>query len=298
MRVTPASPGHLAELVAVSAIWGSSFLCNAIALRDLAPVEIAAWRIAAAALVLLAIVRHLRLPIPVDRRSLVLFTAIGCLNGAIPFTLIGWGQQSVNSSTTAILIATSPFVTLLLSHFMSDDDRFGWDRLLGLLLGFGGIVVLFGEGWGNDATVPGMLAIVLAAACYALSAVLIRKLAGTPNLVVVAGTLSAGALVLLPIVLWLHPPWRVEAGLPALAALAFLALGPTALAYVMRTRLVQRNGAVFMSGAGYLIPLFAVLWGWLFLDERPSARVGAALAMVLAGIAAGQWRSYTGRLRS
>jgi len=310
MSVIPASRTDLLELIAVSAIWGSSFLCIAIALDDLAPLEIAAWRLTLAAVLLLAVVRWRGLVIPLDARSLWLFLAIGALNGAIPFTLIGWGQQSVASSTTAILIATSPFATLALSHLMSDDERFGWGRLVGLLLGFGGILVLFsdglgvgqagneagGEAGGEGSSLPGMLAIVAAACCYALSAILIRRLPGVPSLSVVAGTLCAATLLLLPFLLVRHPPWQATPDAPAALAVLFLAVGPTAVAYVMRTRIVQRNGAVFMSSAGYLIPLFAVLWGWLFLDERPSARVWIALSLVVAGIVVGQWRSYTGRL--
>jgi len=300
MSVTPATRTDLAELVVVSAIWGSSFLCIAIALDDLAPLEIAAWRLGLAAVLLLALIRWRGLSIPTDRRSVTLLLVIGALNGAIPFTLISWGQQSVASSTTAILIATSPFTTLALSHLMSDDERFGWSRLAGLSLGFTGILVLFGEGLaggaGAGSSLPGMLAIVLAASCYALSAILIRRLKGVPGLSIVAGTLSAGALMLLPLLLVLHPPWQARPGVTATLAVVFLALGPTALAYVMRTRIVQRNGAVFMSSAGYLIPLFAVLWGWLFLHERPTLRVFIALSLVIAGIAVGQWRSYTERL--
>jgi len=279
MSIAPASRTDTLELLAVSAIWGASFLCITIALVDLAPLEIAAWRLGGAALVLLAVVRWRGLPVPLDRRSLLLFLLIGAFNGAIPFTLISWGQQSVTSSTTAILIATS--------------------RLAGMSLGFVGLLVLFigaGRDAGAASGLPGMAAIVAAACCYALSGILIRRLTGVPGLSVAVGTLCAGALLLLPFLLVLHPPWQVSAGAPASAALAFLILGPTALAYVMRARIVQRNGAVFMSGVGYLIPLFAVLWGWLFLHERPSSRVFIALSLVLAGIAVGQWRSYTGRL--
>ena len=135
MSIAPASRTDTLELLAVSAIWGASFLCITIALVDLAPLEIAAWRLGGAALVLLAVVRWRGLPVPLDRRSLLLFLLIGAFNGAIPFTLISWGQQSVTSSTTAILIATSPFATLALSHVLSDDERFGWDRLAGMSLG-------------------------------------------------------------------------------------------------------------------------------------------------------------------
>ena len=279
----------IARLLFVSALWGSSFLCNAIALADFAPVAIAGYRVAIAAVVVLLACRLRGLSLRPGRRTIILMVAIGFLNGAAPFTLIGWGQLSVDSATTAMLIAASPFATLAFSHLMTRDDRFGWWRLAGLSVGFAGVAVLLGqEALAGGGSVIGMLAIVVAACCYALSALLIRRLGDCPALVVVAGTLVASTLMLLPIVLWLQPPWRQSASAATLGALLFLALGPTALAYVLRTRIVQSNGAVFMSGAGYLIPLFATLWAWLFLGERPAPLAALALGLILAGLGIGR----------
>lgn len=283
------TPFDVARLALVSALWGSSFLCNAVALRDFAPVAIAGWRVTMAALVVLLVCVVRGAAVTLDRRTVTLFLMIGLLNGAAPFTLIGWGQLHVESATAAILIAASPFATLLFSHFMTDDDRFTWQRLAGLVIGFVGVLVLLGRGLvDGGGSLAGMLAIVLAACCYALSALLIRRLGAMSSLVIVAGTLLASAALLMPFVLWLHPPWQQQASAGPLAALAFLALGPTAAAYVLRTAIVQRNGAVFMSGAGYLIPPFAMLWAWLFLGERPTATIWMALAMILAGLAIGR----------
>lgn len=288
-----AGPRAYLELVLVSAIWGSAFLCNALALEDLTPLEIAAWRLMLASVGMLILMRAGGHRFPRDRRVLGTLVAIGALNGAAPFVLIGWGQQSVASSVTGILIATSPFVTLVIAHFSRGNERFTAERVVGLLMGFAGVVVLFGgEGLGASDPVR-MAAICLAAACYAWSAVLIRTLLGLPNLVIVSGTVVSASALLLPALLVLNPPWQASAGGTAMAAVLFLALGPTGIAYLMRTRLVQRNGPVFMSAAGYLIPLFAVFWGWVFLGERPSWRVLLALLLILLGIAVSQSRSYT-----
>jgi len=245
-----------------------------------------------ATLVILAVCRHLGLHIPSDLRSLGLFALIGVMNSVVPFTLIGWGQQTVNSAVAALLIAASPFITLILSHFMTGDDRFSSNRLIGLLFGFAGVVVLFGHGLvvaGNSAA--GMLAVILAAACYSLSSLLIRKLAHLRSLVIVAGSLSISCGLLLPILLWRFPPWQQEASVSSIAALAFLAIFPTAVAYVLRARIVQLNGAVFMSNAGYLIPLFATLWAWLFLAEVPLPIMWLAMLLIFTGIYLGQRRS-------
>jgi len=282
----------VARLLLASALWGSSFLCNAIALEDFAPVAIAGWRVSLAAVVVLLACRLRGLGVTLDRRVVVLFLSIGLLNGAAPFTLIGWGQLHVDTATASLLIAASPFATLLFSHFMTDDDRFTWRRLAGLVIGFGGVATLLGRGLAEGGgSLPGMLAIALAACCYAFSALLIRRLGEMSSLVVVAGTLSASTLMLLPVVLWTHPPWSQSAGAAPIAAVLFLSLGPTAAAYVLRARIVQTNGAVFMSGAGYLIPPFAMFWAWLFLGERPAGTALFALALILAGLAIGRPRA-------
>lgn len=229
------------RLLAVSAIWGSAFMCITIALRDFSPIAIAGWRVTIAALVVLSICRWQGLSIPTDRKTLVLMAAVGLFNSAIPFSLVGWGQdQGINSATTALLISASPFATLLFSHFMTQDDRFTWFKMSGL--------------------------------------------------VIVAGALTVSAIVLFPLVLIFYPPTSQSTSFESVSALLYLAMVPTALAYFLRTRITQINGATFMSNVGYLIPFFAVIWGWLFLNEIPQLNMLLALLLICAGIALGQKR--------
>lgn len=279
------------RLLAASALWGAAFLCNALALEDFAPLAIAAWRVALAAAAVALLCRAAGHRIPTDRGSLALLLAIGVLNGVVPFTLIGWGQTSVDPATTAVLIAISPFATLALSHVMTADDRFTKAKLAGLAVGFSGVLLLIGvDAASAGGSLAGMGAILLAACCYALSALLIRKLGAVPSLAVVAGQLVAASAVLLPLVLVLHPPTTQAASATSLAAIATLAAGPTALAYVLRTRIVQDVGAVFMSNAGFLIPLFSALWAWLFLGTLPGPATWAAMGLIFAGLAIGRAR--------
>lgn len=280
-----------ARLLVASALWGASFLLNEVALSDFSPVAIATYRITLASIALCAVCYWLGLRLPFDRRTALMLVAIGVLNSVVPFSLIGWGQLRIDSATTAILLASTPFTTLLLSHLMTRDDRFAWNKLLGLLLGFLGVVVLLGQGvqQGNG-SLAGMLVVILAGGCYSLSSLLIRRLGDMNTLVLVAASLAAGALVMLPLLFWFYPPWDQPYRHSSLSALLFLAVGPTAIAYVLRAQIVQLNGAVFMSNVGYLIPLFAVLWGWLFLAQQPSLVMWLALVLILGGIALGQRR--------
>lgn len=109
-----------------------------------------------------------------------------------------------------------------------------------------------------------------------------------PSLLLVASSLAIAALILLPVLLWWYPPWEQAYSTPTVSALVFLALGPTATAYVLRVQIVQNNGAVFMSNVGYLIPLFAVFWGWIFLSQTPSVTMWVSLALIFVGIGLGQ----------
>ena len=286
----PPTLADTARLVAVGAIWGAAFLCIEIALLDFRPLAIAAWRTLLAALVMVPACRLLGVALPRGRRTWGLLALIGWLNGIVPFTLIGWGQQTVDSATTGVLLAASPFATLALAGLLTADERFGARALAGLVLGFVGVLVLIGRAAFTGGSTVGMLAIVLAACCYAVSSLLIRRLDGVAGLAIVAGGLLASALVAVPILLFVHPPWEQAARPGTLGALAALAFGSTALAYVLRTRVVQTNGAVFMSNVGYLIPLFAVLWAWLFRGTVPPSTTWLALALIVPGIALGRAR--------
>jgi len=277
------------RLLLVSAIWGSSFICIDIALTDFTPLAITCWRIVIAAFGIVLICHRFGLRIPIDPKSLVLFALIGTLNSVIPFTLIGWGQQTVNSAVAALLIATTPFCTLVLSHIMTGDDRFSANRLLGVITGFSGVTLLFVQELvlaGNS--LVSMLAILLAAVCYSFSALLIRRVAHLPGLVIAAGSMLVTCVVLVPLLVWHSPPWQQGFSSSSLTAILFLAAGPTALAYVLRAQIVQTNGAVFMANVGYLIPVFAALWSWLFLDEIPSIVICIAIVLIFAGVVLGQ----------
>lgn len=292
MLRAPTLADHLRLLLA-GAIWGTTFLCIEIALLDFSPLAIAAYRIVLAALLLLIVCRWRGQRIVLEARAIGLLVAIGVLNSVVPFMLIGWGQLSIDSSTAGILLASSPFATLLFSHFMTRDDRFAWHKLFGLTLGFAGVCVLLGKGLGQGSgTFTGMLAVVLAGCCYALASILIRRLGSVPNLALAAGMLLSASAIMLPALIWFDPPWQQSVSANTLGAMIFLATGPTAIGYVLRAQIVKLNGAVFMSNVGYLIPLFAVFWAWLLLDEWPTITMLVALTLILGGIALGQSRFY------
>ncbi len=294
-----ARAGDTAKLILLGAIWGASFIGVEVALRGFEPLTIAALRITLAAIALLAIARLRGEALPRGAGTWALLAATGALSSAVPFYLIGWGQQHIDSSLSAILMGTSPLAALVLAHFATPDERINATRLCGVALGFGGILALVGVDalQGMSASLLGQLAVMLASVCYVTSALLARRLQGVTALSASALVLAITACYLLPVALWLQPPAGYAPRADAWGALLFLGLVPTALAYLLRFQLIASAGVTFMAQVAYLIPLFGVLWGWLLLGEQPGERAWLALALILGGIYLAR-RGGVGRARA
>ncbi|MCB1756486.1 MAG: DMT family transporter [Gammaproteobacteria bacterium] len=289
--IRPAQVQDHLTLLGLGAVWGSAFLCISIALRDFPPLSIAAIRIAIGALALLLVTRLRGLPLPGGGRTWALLLVIGALNSSVPFSLISFGQQSISSGTSAMLISTAPFAALAVAHWLTHDDRISRRKLVGLILGFSGVLVLVGPdvlASRNDA-VSGQLMVLLAAFCYGSSSILIRRISHIDSLVSSAAVLLVTSAYFLPLALYLEAPWRVSPEPASLMALVYLGLVPTAFAYLLRFWLINRAGTVYVSQVSYLVPLFALFWGWLFLSEVPDQTTWLALMLILAGIAANSW---------
>lgn len=278
-------------LLLLGAVWGSSFLCVSIALKDYPPTSIAAIRIALAALILLAIIRVKGLSLPRSARDWIFLFVIGALNSSIPFSLISFAQQSISSGMSAMLISTAPFSALLIAHYYTHDDKISGNKVFGMLIGFGGVLVLVGADVlaSRSDAVGGQLMALLAAFCYGSSSLLIRKVSHINSLVSSASVLLVTSLYFLPLVAYIDQPWLIEPSFESLMALVYLGIMPTALAYLLRFWLINRVGSVYVSQVAYVIPLFALAWGWLFLHEVPDTKIWLAMALILAGIAVNSW---------
>lgn len=281
-------------LVFLASIWGASFLFIKIAVVEVTPMTLVALRLAIAAGVMALVARALGERLPRDLATWRQFTVIAFVGNLIPFWLITWGEQEIDSGLAAILMATMPLATLLLAHVFTPDDRLTPTKLAGMLLGFSGILVLVGwealTGLGSQALAQ--LATALAATCYAVSSVFVRAsgLSRISPLATSTGVLLVSAALALPLAFLLESPLDLRPGGQSLLAIAALALLSTALAYQILFRLLARNGATFMALNNYLVPLFGVMWGALVLAERPEPRALGALVLIFAGIALSRWR--------
>ena len=278
-------------LLALSLLWGGSLLFVGIAVKDLPPFTIVLLRVAIAALALNLTLRLIGIALPRDGASWRAFLGMGLLNNAVPFSLIVWGQTHITSGLAAILNATTPLFTVLVAHCLTADDRLTRSRVLGLLIGFAGIVLLIGpealRGLGGD--VLAQCAVLGAAGSYACAGVFGRrfKRMGIPPLATAAGQVTAPTLLLLPLVLVVDRPWTLA--LPdaqVWAALIGLALLSTALAYVLYFRILAAAGAVNLLLVTFLIPPSAILLGTAVLKESLQATDLLGMALIGGGLAA------------
>ena len=281
---------HLVMLVALAGIWGAAFMLIEIALRGLTPGAVALARIGSGTLVLAGIGLALgrARALAVELRELWLPLAVAGLVGtAVPFFLISWGQQSVDSGTSAILNASAPIWAAVLAFAVVRSQRVTGLRLVGLALGFVGVAVLVGGGTrAGHGDLAGSLAVVGAAALYAVAALYVgKRFAGRSALLVALGTLAWATLFSLPLGL----PGLVGGGVgwDAWAAALALGVGATALAYLLYYALIEGAGASRAILVTYLVPATAVLWGVALLAEPLTAPKVVGLALVLGGVALG-----------
>jgi len=282
-------------LLALVAMWGSSFMFNRIAVATLPPWTVVAGRIGIAALVLVAIVYALGRRLPPPGRAWLPFMVIAVIGNVIPFYLITWGQQVVESALAGILMAVMPLATIVLAHFLIAGEHLTRERAAGFALGFGGIVLLMGPaalaGIGGEAVrIVSQLAVLGGALCYALQSVLTRLIVKGDVMVAAAGTLLVASVIVVPVALWLDRPWQLAPSLSSAAAVVWLGVGPTAVATILYFMLIRSAGPSFMSLVNYLSPGVAVMLGLLVMAETPSANAYFGLALILAGIAVTQWR--------
>lgn len=277
---------HLIMLAALAAIWGSSFLFIVIALRDLAPSTLILLRMASGALALAVYVRLAGHRLAQLRPYALPLALLALINTAVPFFLIAWGQQYIDSGLAAIFNASAPLFTALFALSIDRTQRVTGTRLAGVVLAFGGVVLLVGFelGGGGERAVAGALAVVAASACYGIGGLYAgRRFAGLPPALVAYGSLAWATLYVLP----LGAAQAAMPGWEALLSVLYLGVAATGFAYLLYFGLIAGAGASKAVLVTYLVPSLALLYGAVFLDERLTAVSLAGLALVLTGVALG-----------
>lgn len=279
----------MAGLVLLAALWGGSFLFMRVAVPELGAFALIALRLALAALVLLPVLL-LRGGLPLWRQHWLRIAVVGVFLSALPFCLIAWASLSLPAGVASVLNATTPLMTALWAMPLA-GERMTLPRASGLLLGLAGVLVLMlGRGATFDvhALLP-VLAMLGATACYGWSGHMARRwLPGLPPLVTATGSLFSGAVLVTPLALLnlpAQPPSPMVWG-----AVLLLALGCTSLAYLIFYRLIDRLGATRASSVTYLVPVFGVLWGAIFLHEQVGLLMLLGGLLILSGVLLLGWR--------
>ena len=213
--------------------------------------------------------------------------AAALTGNAMPFFLITWGQEKVDAGLTAILMAIMPLMTIVIAHFSVGDERLNLFKVIGFCFGLIGVIVLIG--WDKLASLGGetirQYSIVGGAFCYALHAIISKKLASMPRLAISTAILIASSLMLLPVSLLIDQPWNLSISNVSLGTLLMLGIFPTAIGTLMLFMIVGREGAGFLSPINFLVPVFGVLWAIAFLDEVLPTNAVFALVIILVGVA-------------
>lgn len=277
-------------LAVLTLTWGSSFVFTKIAVGGLSVELVVAARLGLAALVLIPLASGLRRPWPRGPRLWLFLALIAVIGNLLPFSLITWGQRFIDSGLAGILMAVMPLATLGLAHLFVPGERLTPGRVWGFLVGFAGVLLLIGPeallaiGGDRGPLLP-MLAVLGGALCYGVSAILSRLRPRSDAVTTAAAVTSLAALLSLPSAVGSLLQGPVMAVTPAtMGAVLFLGLLSTATAMIVYFRLIQSAGPGFTSQLNYLIPLWAVTIGILFLGETPTLGHLGGLSLILGGI--------------
>lgn len=286
------APVDLLLLLGLGLLWGASFMFIKVVVLEMSPVALAAFRLGLGSAGLLLFTWR---SAPGLRSSLGPSLVLSLFGAVIPYLLIAWGELHITSGGAAILNATSPLFSAVLSRwsaFWTTEERLGAGGGLGLLLGLAGVAVLVGGSTGFQLFAAGgawellgFLAVLAASASYAVGGLYARRaFVGQPFTVPALGQNLVGAVALLPVALTFSRPaaWPSPA---ALASLLCLGLGGTALAYLLYYRLISRVGATRTLSVTYLLPATALVYGAVLLGEQVTIAMLLGLGLILTGVA-------------
>ncbi|MEO0357886.1 MAG: EamA family transporter [Pseudomonadota bacterium] len=300
---SPVTPGAInwIRLIVIAMIWGGAFMGVKIALDGFSPLQLAATRVGIGALVLRGLMRWRGVTFPsfANKRLWGFIVVIAFLSTALPFAMLSWGQQHVPSAFAGMSMAAVPLFILPLAHIFVPGEQMHTRKVAGFLIGFIGTMILIGTGGLQAAetwTVQlAQCACVAAALCYACNSIMTKRCPPVNELALSTAALSLAFVMLAPAAL-------IVEGVPDLAAIpqnawiamVYLALLPTAAAYLLKVAVVRSAGPSFMSLVNYQVPVWSVILGAVFLAERLPSTLFFALALILAGLAISQWGTLKG----
>ena len=283
-------------LFVLALIWSSAFFNIKIATYSYGPVMISFLRIFFGAIPVVALCLYKKIKIEAFSKDWYWFAAIGIINLVIPFFLIAYGIQKIQSNLAAILMATTPLSATVLAHFFTINEKINFIKILGVLVGFSGIFFLFSDNiLINENNFISAVLILVGSTFYVIGGVLTLKVSNKENENVTSSILIWATIFILPISLILgyfnpsealmfkqdlHLSHRLDSTLSVI----YLGTIPTGIAWLIRFKILKNNGLVFQAQVAYLIPIFGVILGYIFLNELITSKVLIALIAIILGI--------------
>ena len=272
-------------LVLLALIWASAFFNIKIATYSYGPVTIAFLRVFFGAIPVLLLCYYKNIKIEAFSKDWHWFAMIGFINLVAPFFLIAYGVQSVQSNLAAILMSTTPLSSTVLGHFYTTNEKFNFIKTFGILIGFSGILYLFSDNLLIDENnFLSALLILLGSTCYVIGGVLTLKISKKKNENVTGSILIWATIILIPLVSFIEQPWNLTPRLDSTVSVIYLGLVSTGIAWLLRFRILVKNGLIFQSQVSYLIPIFGTILSYIFLKELITTKVLISLIAVCIGI--------------
>ena len=272
-------------LTLLALIWSSAFFNIKIATYSFGPVTIAFLRIFFGAIPVIALCLYKKIKIEAFSKDWYWFAAIGLINLVVPFFLIAYGVQKVQSNLAAILMASTPLSATVLAHIFTENEKINLKKVIGVLVGFSGIVFLFSDNiLINQSNFISALLILIGSTFYVIGGLLTIKISNKKNENVTASILVWATIFLIPITAYTEQPWTLSPRLDSVISVIYLGIVATGFAWLLRFRILINNGLVFQAQVAYLIPIFGIILGYIFLKELITPKVLVAVVAVIIGI--------------
>ena len=283
----PPKPKHWALLLYLVLFWGFAFGLIAMALEVFHPVALVWGRLTLGAIIMAGVLIYKRLSLPKDPVWLLRLLILSVTGNVLPFVLVAWAEQHVASGEVGLLMALMPITTLVMGHYFLTHERFTQQRMMGVFLGLAGVALLLGDDWwvyGGELRLTGQLVTLFATFCYAANGIYAKRLPPIDPVVLAAGSLAVGSILLFCPALWFQD-WSQSLEIPS-AWLALFVLGTmaTGVATWVYFIVVGEVGPGFLSTINYLIPGVAFLVGITVLGETAGWPQYTALLLVLSGV--------------
>ena len=282
-------------LVILSAIWGSAFIAIKISLETLNPITVASLRLIVASIFLLLFYYYQKNKNTLTVNNIYNLIFVGIIGNFIPFFLISWAEQYIKSNIAGLLMSLGPIMTLVLAHFFTKDDKFNLTKLISVMIGFVGTLFIidfqtfFNSNGNSHLQLIAKLAVILASLGYMVSNIIAyNKLTKINTITITTFATFFGAIFSIPFMFYFEYNNPSYLNYTSSISIIYLGLFPTAIAFQFRYFITKKAGPVFLSYVAYLIPGFAVVWGYLFLGELIGVKSLFGIALVLMGVYIGQ----------